>query len=368
MTESEEEKKVPSNKENLPQWTEELHDIHPPVCDATPAVLLPRVNLPLQLDYLQCFMNQVVIDSFVTNTNLYAISRQAVDWVPVTTEEMWRYLAIRIRQGIVVLPDLHYYWQAGYRDSYCAALMSRNRFCQLHRYFHIAPPVPRGQRQTVVEKTHLFYHQCQALFLKFYEPGSNMALDETMIRFQGRSPWITIIKSKPEPVGYKMFTVASDGYLLGFRIYRGKGGYNTSQNVLHHTVVDLVKPWAERHRTLYFDNLFTSPGLCDHLLRLKIRSCGTCRPNRSGLPPNLKQTKAQLPKDGKRTWQRGQLGCLMWYDAKPVLFLTTHLRPDRLTPLLPSAGHPATSRPPSQWTTTSTRATSIKSTRYVLTM
>ena len=187
-SESEEEKKVPSNKENLPQWTEELHDIHPPVCDATPAVLLPRVNLPLQLDYLQCFMDQVVIDSFVTNTNLYAISRQAVDWVPDTTEEMWRYLAIRIRQGIVVLPDLHYYWQAGYRDSYCAALMSRNRFCQLHRYFHIAPPVPRGQRQTVVEKTHLFYHQCQALFLKSYEPGSNMALDETMIRFQGRSP------------------------------------------------------------------------------------------------------------------------------------------------------------------------------------
>ena len=226
-SESEEEEKVPSNKENLPQWTEELHDIHPPVCDATPAVLLPRLNLPLQLDYLQCFMDQVVIDSFVTNTNLYAISRQAVDWVPVTTEEMWRYLAIRIRQGIVVLPDLLYYWQAGYRDSYCAALMSRNRFCQLHRYFHIAPPVPRGQRQTVVEKTHLFYHQCQALFLKSWEPGSNLALDETMIRFQGRSPWITIIKLKPEPVGYKMFTVASDGYLLGFRIYRGKGGYNS---------------------------------------------------------------------------------------------------------------------------------------------
>lgn len=46
-----------------------------------------------------------------------------------------------------------------------------------------------------------------------------------------------------------------------------------------------------------------------------------------------------------RTWQRGQLGCLMWNDAKPVLFLTTHLRPDRVTPLTPTPGRPATSRP-----------------------
>ena len=133
--------------------------------------------------------------------------------------------------------------------------------------------------------------------------------------------------------------------ILGFRIYRGKGGYDTSQNVLHHTVMDLVQPWTGHHRTLYFDNLFASPALCDDLLREKTRSCGTCRPNRSGLPPAIKQTRARLPKGEMRAWQRGQLGCLMWHDAKPVLFLTTHLRPDRVTPLEPSPGHPATSRP-----------------------
>ena len=344
-SESEVDEKGQSDKENTPQWTEQLHDIHPPLCTATPTVALPRLRNSTELGFLQCFIDQTLIDTIVTNTNLYAISRQAVAWVPVTTEELWRYLAIRIRQGIVVLPELHHYWEARYRDQYAPTLMSRDRFCQVHRYFHIVPPVPRGQRQTAVEKTALFYHQCQKLFYQFFTPGSDMVLDETMVRFQGRSPWITIIKSKPEPVGYKIFTVASDGYLLGFRIYRGKGGYNTSQNVLHHTVVDLVEPWKGHHRTLYFDNLFTSPALCDDLLLLKIRSCGTCRPNRSGLPPNIKRIRAQLPKDGKRTWQRGQLGCLMWYDAKPVLFLTTHLRPDRLTPLLPSAGLPASSRP-----------------------
>jgi hypothetical protein len=342
---SDDDEKTPPNNENVAQWTQQLHDIRPPLCTTLPTVVLPRHRLSTELDFLQCFIDPVLIDTFVTNTNLYAAARQATAWVPVTSEEMWRYLAIRIRQGIVVLPELHHYWEAGYRDPYTAQLMSRNRFTELHRYFHIVPPVPRGVRQTVVEKTEPFYHQCQKLFKQYFVPGSNFTIDETMIRFQGHSYWITIIKAKPEPIGYKIYTVASDGYLLAFRIFRGKGGYDTRQNVLHHVVMDLVQPWRGANRTLYFDNLYTSPALCDALLQEKIRSCGTCRPNRSGLPPHIKQTRSSLPKGEMRTWQRGQLGCLMWNDAKPVLFLTTHLRPDRVTPLTPTPGRPATSRP-----------------------
>ena len=61
-----------------------------------------------------------------------------------------------------------------------------------------------------------------------------------------------MIKNKPVSVGYKLFTVASDGYLLGFRIYRGKGGYSRPHSVLHHVVVSLVEPWANMNRRLFF--------------------------------------------------------------------------------------------------------------------
>ena len=139
--------------------------------------------------------------------------------------------------------------------------------------------------------------------------------------------------SSPTRTGYKVYTVASDGYLLSFEIFRGKGGYDTPQNVLNHLVVDLVQPWGGVNRTLYFDNLYTSPALLDHVLQLKIRSCGTCRPNRRGLPSRVKQVRSSLPKGEMKAWQRGQLGCLLWNDSEPVLFLITHVRPDRLTPL-----------------------------------
>jgi hypothetical protein len=342
---SEEEAKAQPNRENIARWSEQLHDVHPPLCSAVATPVLPSAPPPTELGYLQLFVTPSMVDTFVTNTNLYAIARGATAWVPVTTEEMWRYLGIRIRQGIVQLPELHHYWEATYRDSYIVQLMSRNRFTQLHRYFHIVPPVPRDEPQTVVEKTAPFYHQCQGLFHDYYVPGDKFAVDETMIRFEGRSKWTTVIPGKPTPIGYKIYTVAADGYLLGFRIFRGKGGYNTSQRVLHHTVVDLVKPWAGHNRTLFFDNLYTSPELCDDLLQFKIRSCGTCRINRRGMPPNVRAVKASMQKGEMKGWQRAQLGCLMWYDSKEVLFLSTHLRVDRVTSLPAIGGRPATSRP-----------------------
>ena len=44
-------------------------------------------------------------------------------------------------------------------------------------------------------------------------------------------------------------------------------------------------------------------------------------------------------------WQRGQLGCLVWNDARPVVFLSTIHRVDSATPIPAHAGRPASTRP-----------------------
>jgi hypothetical protein len=103
--------------------------------------------------------------------------------------------------------------------------------------------------------------------------------------------------------------------------------------VIHHTVTQLVTRWSGSNRILFTDNLYTSPALCRHLLTMGIRSCGTFRPNRSHLPPGLREAMKSLSDGEHKAWQSGQLGCLVWCDKQPVLMLSTHHRVDDMVPV-----------------------------------
>ena len=72
----------------------------------------------------------------------------------------------------------------------------------------------------------------------------------TIIKAKCQSPWDT--RSTPSP---PMATSSAS------ESSEGQGGYDTAQNVLFtHVVMDLVQPLGRSiNRTLYFDNLYTSP-------------------------------------------------------------------------------------------------------------
>jgi hypothetical protein len=65
---SEEEEEKKANKENDGGWSQELHDVHPPLYNVIPTSALPRDRDRTELGYLQCFCDRVLIDHFVTNT------------------------------------------------------------------------------------------------------------------------------------------------------------------------------------------------------------------------------------------------------------------------------------------------------------
>ena len=138
------------DQENIPPasaWQPCTHDIHPTPCTAHAAVVLPRRRDRTELGYFRCFLTNTLIDIMVTNTNAYAQSRQATPPFVTDAPEMWRFIAARIRMGIVQLPALHMYWQAEYEDRYLTQLFPRERFNRLLRYWHIAPPTPAGEKQ-----------------------------------------------------------------------------------------------------------------------------------------------------------------------------------------------------------------------------
>ena len=335
-------------KENIPPasgWVAGPHRITPAPCTVHAAVVLPRQRVRTELGYFRCFITDTLMDIIVSSTNSYAQQLQADPPFVTDAAEMWRFIAARIRMGIVRLPETRMYWQEDYKDSYITQLFPRNRFDLLQRYWHIAPPTPAGEHHTAVQKISPLYRDCQVLFEAYFIPGSDLALDESMVRCKGRTPWKTTIKTKPTPTGYKLYTVGFNGYLLGFAIYRAKGGYDTPHPALHKTVVDLVRPWANCNRTLYMDNLYTSPTLCDDLLQMGVRACGISRASRKGLPPGVRLTLRQLGKGAHQSWQRGQLGCLAWHSARPILILSTHHQVDQFVTVTHTDNRPPEDKP-----------------------
>uniref|UniRef100_A0A0K8R3V3 Putative piggybac transposable element-derived n=1 Tax=Ixodes ricinus TaxID=34613 RepID=A0A0K8R3V3_IXORI len=102
----------------------------------------------------------------------------------------------------------------------------------------------------------------------------------------GRVAAKQVIKSKPNPVGVKIFVrCSSDGLAHDFEVYQGKGtGIDPQYSHLGlggSVVMRLVDNFPH-HKNLkcFFDNYFTSVPLLRELKEIGILSTGTIRSNR----------------------------------------------------------------------------------------
>jgi Transposase IS4 len=253
--------------------------------------------------------------------------------VATNADEVWLFIKVNLFMGFIDLPELHMYWEERWRQVQVTRAFTRHRFEELQRWWHIGPPPAADVEETLIDKIRPLWEHCQQAFRAFCNPPREMTVDETMVRFKGKSKDKTTIRGKPTPVGYKLYTVASHGYLLAFDLSISTDRRPTEQGVLHSAVVRLVQPWFNTDRIVFFDNLYTSPALCDYLKREGLYSCGTCRTNRVGLPPTAKHDMEQLDKGEMKAWRRGDLQCLAWHDSKPILFLSTHHKVDKVVTL-----------------------------------
>jgi len=124
-----------------------------------------------------------------------------------------------------------------------------------------------------------FSAHIQEVNLRVWKPGRDLAVDEIIVRFEGRSKETTTVPNKPTPTGYKVWGAAQRGFLLvwnwhipgqrngpvgvrtprelGGTIKAGNGG-NKTQAVVLHLIKRLPKPPEGSGYHVYLDNLFVS--------------------------------------------------------------------------------------------------------------
>jgi Transposase IS4 len=141
-------------------------------------------------------------------------------WQLVNRTEILAYLGILIYMGLHIEPHPSDYWntQTG-RPIHTPVrqTMSLKRWEQIHRYLHIwdiSTQICRVQKPH--EKAKQLAENLQKRFSTYWNPGTHVAVDECIEGFTGRTADTVNIPTKPTPIGYKIWVLAQEGYVLDF--------------------------------------------------------------------------------------------------------------------------------------------------------
>ena len=281
-------------------WSTNLHPvtIKPFLSHVGPRITIP--NSPLQV--FELFFTPPFLTNIVQQSNLYAkqvmgdIKYQS--WTKITVEELKAYFGFILLMGMVPLPSVEDYWK---RDPVFHYLpisdhISRDRFRDISRYLHFVNNntlVPRGQPgHDRLGKVRPAINHLSQRFSELYDPHCELAVDEAMIKFQGRSSLKQYMPMKPIKRGIKVWVLGDshNGYFQKFQIYSGKEG-SREVDLGARVVKTLTDHLHGKFHHIFFDNFFTSLKLLQDLGDNGLYGCGTVRKHRIGFPPTLKTIK-----------------------------------------------------------------------------
>ena len=126
-------------------------------------------------------------------------------------------------------------------------------------------------------------------FATLYEPSKEVAVDEAMIKFQGRSSLKQYMPKKPTKRGIKVWVLgdSTNGYFSRFDVYTGKGEGRV-EGLGAHVVKKLTEDLKNKNHHVFFDNYFTSYQLLEDLEKEGIYGCGTASKDWRNFPAALK--------------------------------------------------------------------------------
>ena len=256
-----------SSSGTLPCWSSTVSPVTIPPFSSTVG---PTVDIPQSpVDILDLIFTLDLVDNMMEQSNLYAKEVMGKkSWSKITREELRAYLRFCILMGINHLPALADYCSKdpSLRYSAIADRITRDRFRDITRYLHFVDNATLTLRGSPGHdrlcKVRPVIDHLSSLFLDLYEPHQEVAVDEAMIKFTGRSILKQYMPMKPVKQGMKVWALADshNGYYHKFHVYTGKESGGEKQ-LGHRVVKDLTEHLKGKGHHVYFDNFFTSQKL-----------------------------------------------------------------------------------------------------------
>lgn len=320
---------------------------------ATPGlkVRLDPTSSPLQ--YFQLFFSDQLINLIVDETNRYSNqwieshqdylrqkpSSRVHAWIRqghTTLDEMKAFLSVVINMGIIKKPTIDQYWnthQESQSTPWFPEHMNRDRFQLLLKFLHFS----NNQDMPAHDHPHYKLFKVQPIidalrksFKKLYAPHRNVAIDESMVGYRGRTPHLRVYMPNKYHArfGMKLWCVCDSEtqYTCLFEVF--KGTHEEDQRHEEGITYSLVMRLLRETELLYqgyhigLDNYFTSPKLFLDLFQRRTLATGTVRSNRKGLPKQLLKAKLNSGEVSER--RKGPLLCVAYKDhgKRPILLST----------------------------------------------
>lgn len=176
-------------------------------------------------DFFLCLFSETNINSIADQSNLYCCQQKKV-FTDITPNEIKKFLGVNIMMGVKRLPSYRDYWSSNVQlnDRYISSTMSVKRFSFLLSSLHLNDSSKEPKKNEAgydkLYKVRLFLDNLSDTYLRFYDPTRNQAVDESMIKFKGRSSMKQYVPMKPVPRGFKSWVRADYyGYVCEFQIY-----------------------------------------------------------------------------------------------------------------------------------------------------
>ena len=335
--------------EQSPQTGDETATFHPSASDVFLPVPGPRRSVLVDLnaesqpyDFFCKIWGDDTFDLLADETNRYAAQKETEGWEDVSAEEMQSFIGIQLAMGMVRLPSMYDYWSTNPILSAPGIVkgMGRNRFRSILSHLHLNDNsrMP-GRTDPGYDKLYKVRPLLEKIRLNSqasYQPHQQLAVDEAMILFKGRSVMKQYLPLKPIKRGYKMWCLcdSSNGYMYNMSLYTGADDSSNEDSLSSRVVQHLVQPLYNANHHIYMDNYFSSIALATKLAENNTYTIGTVRTNRKHWPVEYKNVKLI-----SKSMQRGEskskvvagVQCIVWKDNKGVAFLNNVTDPTNLS-------------------------------------
>lgn len=292
--------------------------------EPTPTIL--HAGITHKSSELECFLQLFPRSLFIfmsqcTNERLIILQEKTKKpYISTDYHEIMLVIGCYLVMAYNKVPSLTNYWSSNKSlgNEAIKSAISRDRFLLLTSkmyYNHPVRPENSDKLYYISEVVSCLKHT----FQKTRSDSTFQSIDESMVKFKGRSVLKQYLPLKPIKRGIKIWERCDSetGYVYDLNIYSGKDDEKKEGTLGERVIIKLCSSIRDKNVMLCFDRFFTTVAL---VANLDFAAVGTCMSNRKNFP---KFEKKKMNKGDCQTLF-SDLGVIahLWKDSKEVLVLS----------------------------------------------